>query len=269
MKHFSIVAILFVYTQVVVYAKAPESKELEIPAKVTNKLVLNMLKNYQAVKSYHCLWQGEATQGKKQGKIELEVAFERKTRKTLFVMRVFQKKDKQWISSSGGQLHVYDGQKLQGAIAQMPGKVMFQDEQIVADPNKFTYRDFRKRIAFFYPFDLPLLFPDNTLTEYSLMEILQGRLEDIKTIEPDSKDLVQMSAVELITNSTSARMHLDHKTLLIKDFVYFNKTSGKTFGPKFKQIFVSINKPLKPKIFDFKAQVQSFNSGDSKRASRK
>lgn len=263
MKHLSMIAILLVFVQIPLHAKAPENIESLSYPKVTNELALKMLKKYQAIKSYHCLWQAELAQGKMQWKMELEVAFDRKTAKTLFIMRSFQKKDDKW-AIAGGQLHVYDGQKVQRAISQMPGKPMQQAEQIVADPNKFTYSDFRKRIAFIYPFDLPVLYPDHALTLYPLMEILQGGPKEVRTIEPDPNDPAKMPALELMTDETCARMHLDPKTLFIKDFAYFRKASGKTLGPKYKQALISINKPFKPGLFDFNAQLRKFDTGEPK-----
>ena len=258
MKHLSIIAILFVFAQMPLFADAPEKKDPKPYPKVTNELALNMLKKYQTIKSYHCQWQGELAQGKMVMKMELEAAFDRKSGKTLFIMRSFLKKEDKWVLA-GGQLHVYDGQKHKGAISHQPGQPMQQVEKVIDDPSKFTYRDFRKQIAFFYPFDLPLLYPDHALTQYPLMEILQGAPKEVRTIEADPKDPAKMPGIELMTDETCARIHLDPKTLLIKDFVYFRKDSGKTPGPKYKQTFVSINKPLKPGLFDLKAQLRSFD----------
>lgn len=257
MKQLPIFVILFVFS-LTLYANASESNDPRSYNKVTNALALKMLKNYQTTKTYHCLWEAELAQGEMVMKMGLEAAFDRKTGKTLFIMQNTLKKDGKWVPA-GGQLHVYDGQKVQRAISQMPGEPMKQVEEIAADPNKYTYRDFRKGIAFIYPFDLPLLYPDHSLTEYPLMEILQGEPKEVKTVEPDPKDPAKIPGLELMTDGTCARIHLDPKTLLIKDFVYFHKVSGKTLGSKYKQVSVLINKPFKPGLFDFAAQLKSFN----------
>lgn len=258
MKHLTAVAILFLCVQIPVHANTPKTKESQSIPKATEKLVLDMQKNYQAINSYHALWQAEGKEGQMDGKLELEAAFDRKTGKTLFSMLGYQKNDGKW-TATGWEIHVYDGKKIQRAASLFKGQPIQQVEEIIDDPNNFTYRNFRKNIFLIHPFDLPLLYPDYAMTMYPLMEMLQGSPEEVRVIKSDPNDPEKMPAIEIMTYETCARIHLDPKTLLIKDFVFFSKDSGKFVQPKFKRTMISINKPFKPDFFDFKERLKTFD----------
>lgn len=258
MKHLTIAATLLIIAQIPVYANWPDKNNSQAIPKATEKLVLNMQKNYQAINSYHALWQAEGKEGQMDGKLELEAAFDRKTGKTLFTMLGYQEKDGKW-TATGWEIHVYDGKKIQRAASLFKGQPIQQVEEIIDDPNNFTYRNFRKNIFLIHPFDLPLLYPDYAMTMYPLMEMLQAGPKEIRVTEANPNDPEKMPAIELMTDETCARLHLDPNTLLIKDFVFFREDSGEFVQPKFKRIMISINKPFKPDFFDLKERLKTFD----------
>lgn len=259
MKHLSIIAILFVFAQMSLCSGAAEKEEEKPYPEVTDELALNMLKKYQAINSYHCLWQGESTLGEMQAHVELEIAYERKTGKTLIVMYCFQDKEDRRVMTNG-HLLINDGQKIQNAISRKPGHSKRLPDQIIAEPDKFKYRDYQKTIPFLFLWDLPLLYPDHALTEYPLMEILQGDSIKLRMTEADPKASSKMPTVELMTDKTLVKMHLDSKTLLIKEFESVSKIPGKNPAHKYKQTSVSIDNPLKPELFNFETQLKNFET---------
>ena len=264
MRRLSLAAVLFLCVQMPLFATPPKKQPPKDFKKVTDKLTLDMLKKYQSVKTYHSIWQAELKQGNMEMRLEYETAYERKSGKTLFAMRSFRKNGDQWVPL-GGQLQIYDGANQKVALTQAPGQPMREKVKPISDPNNFTYRDFRRGLAHIYPFDLPLLFPDNALTEYPLTEILQATLKEIKVTKPDPKKPAEMIMLELMTDGTCVRLHLDPKTLLIKDFAYFRKGTGGILGQLYKQVSCKIDKPLKPGLFDFKLQVKTFEPGKPKK----
>ena len=270
MRCLSIAAVLILLSQIPLYAGVsgkkkpkpaapPKRKPVSEKAykKVTNETALEMLKKYQSIKTYRSVWQSELKQGGQEWKLECETAYERKSGKTLFVIWTFLKKDDQLVPM-GGQLLVYDGEKQHAGASQMAGRPMRKKVRTISDPDSFTYRDFRKGLSHVYPVDLPMLYPDHALTEYPLMEILQASLKDIKVTGPDSKAPAKMITLELMTDGTCVRMHLDPKTMIINYFAYFRKNAGIMPGTEFKQVSCEINKPIKPELFDFKTHLKSF-----------
>jgi hypothetical protein len=262
----SIAAVLFLCLQIPLYAAVSRDKKSPPKVahkKVTSKPALDILKKYQSIKTYHALWRAEQKQGQREMGIEYEAAFERKSGKTLFIMRSFLKKADQWVFV-GGLLQVYDGSAQKIALSHELGKPMKKNEIPVSDPKKFTYRDFRKKLGYVYPFDLPLLYPDHALTEYPLKEIVQGDIKGMKVIMTESESLAKTFKLEIMAEGTGARMHVDSKTLLVKDFAYFRKGMPKNMIPEFKQVSCTINKPLKPELFDFKSQAKMLDVGKPK-----
>ncbi len=264
MRRLSIIAVLFLCFQISLYA-AVSAKKKPSPAashkKVTSKPVLDILKKYQSIKTYHTLWRAELKQGQRETRLEYETAFERKSGKTLFAMWTFLKKDDQW-TFMGGMLQIYDG-SVQKVASRFSGQLT-QKEFPVSDPNSFTYRDFRRKLGFVFPFDLPLLYPDHALTEYPLKEFVQGLIEEIKVIKPKPEATGKTLTLEVMTNGMDARMHVDSKTLLVKDFVYFQQETAKNVSPKFTRVSCETNKPLRPGLFDFKSHLQSLKVLDVK-----
>jgi len=257
----SIAAVLFLSSQIPLYAAVSAKKKPSPPKphkKVTNKTVLDMLKKYQSFKTYQSMWQGELKQGTQEWKLVYKTAYERKSGKTFFVMWSFIKKDDQWVPM-GGQSEVYDGANQLVALRKNAGQPMNKKIRAISDPNSFTYRDFRSGLSFVYPIELPLLYPDHALTEYPLMEVLQASLKEIKVTGPGPKNPGKIK-LELMADGTCVRMHLAPKTLLINDFAYFRRDTGKTLGPAFELVTCTIDKPIRDGLFDFKTHLKSFEA---------
>lgn len=227
---------------------------------INEPLALDMLKAYRKLKTYHAVWEMVPPANLKdfKQKIQIETAYDKKTGSCLYKMNLFEQKDEKWqpmpLDKMGGTfLVVYEPNTLN--VAFKMGAEPDTKEVKFDDKKKFTFRDFRRSIMPFQPFDLPLM-----ASEMPFHELLQANPNDAKETTHKT-DKPKVRTLELFPEGgpteTAARLAIDIDKLLINRFCYFKPQDNKV-NIGMKRVSLTINKPLPSDIFDFDKQLATF-----------
>lgn len=238
-----------------------DDKEI-ITGNIDEPLALDMLKAYRKLKTYHTTWEMVplANQTNLKQKLQMETAYDKKTGSCMYKMRVYELKDEKWQllpfdKMSGTYLVVYRPNVLKIAykMGAEPGVKVTEFD----DNKKFTYRDFRRSIMPFQPFDLPLM-----ISEMPFHAILQANPDNAKETT-SKKEKPKVRTLELFPEggptATAAKLVVDNNKLLINRFSFFRPEKNQTYM-EMKRVGLTINKPFEANIFDFEKQLASFKT---------
>lgn len=241
------------------------SRNLYCLAGIQKKEVKNLVQNYRKIQTYHAVWAMEIPQNASRPngiatRVRVETAFDRENYNLFCLITTEAKINGKWKRDSNTlnsmtQLTIFDGKELNTLVSMSMSEAQTKTISYEDKDKTFGYRDFR-RGCFFALFDLSLL-----VSPMPINEILQANVNHDK-VSVSTGDVPETIAMSLYSQyETHARLLLDSKTLLVKEYFHFREGSLKNSPPKFIRQNIVIDKPLDSKQFDFPYQKELLTKG--------